>query len=330
MRSLVAGIVGSLLSVVGCGAAPGAAAPAAGAVASSPSPSPAGRKLRVQVSGAGFEVDGERIGSDLAALKAALGQPGVAAADIRAEPTAPAAFIVDALTLESGPHVTRRFLSWQELELEISDHRSASFELDQIPASIFSWHNGRVSQLWSVSAGPAIANFGPYEPGEKKAEPAVLSRVTEACAGKGCSLVVELHEQRLATELRAWQRLVAALGPRLELRVQKPPPPPKSEKNPEYARLPAALVQAVVRFGYGRFRSCYEAGLAKNANLEGKVSVRFVIERDGMVKSSRDEGSDIPDTAVRDCVVHEFVGLKFPAPETGIVTVVYPIMLSPG
>jgi hypothetical protein len=36
------------------------------------------------------------------------------------------------------------------------------------------------------------------------------------------------------------------------------------------------------------------------------------------------------DRAVRDCVIDAFAQLEFPAPEGGIVTVVYPIMLAPG
>jgi len=39
---------------------------------------------------------------------------------------------------------------------------------------------------------------------------------------------------------------------------------------------------------------------------------------------------DIPDGGVVSCVVRAFYGLNFPQPEGGIVTVVYPIMLSPG
>ena len=252
------------------------------------------------------------------------------AVDIHAEANAPSGLIIDALTLEGGPHLARRLLSWEDVELEISDRRSASPMDEPMRASIFSWRDSRASQLWSISAGAKLANFGPYEPGEKKAEPALISRVSEVCAQNGCSLVVELHEQHLAAELRAWQRLAAAVGPRLELRVLKPVRPAQGTTPLERGRLPPALIQSVVRLIYGRFRTCYEAGLAKNPTLEGKVMVRFVIERDGVVKNARDDGSDIPDTAVRDCVVHEFVGLKFPEPEIGIVTVVYPIMLSPG
>jgi hypothetical protein len=38
----------------------------------------------------------------------------------------------------------------------------------------------------------------------------------------------------------------------------------------------------------------------------------------------------MPDGGVVSCVVRAFYGLSFPQPEGGIVTVVYPIMFSPG
>ena len=67
-----------------------------------------------------------------------------------------------------------------------------------------------------------------------------------------------------------------------------------------------------------------------NPNLEGRVSARFVIGRDGAVSNASNGGSDLPDSGVVSCVVSAFYGLSFPQPEGGIVTVVYPIMLSPG
>lgn len=95
-------------------------------------------------------------------------------------------------------------------------------------------------------------------------------------------------------------------------------------------RLPPEVIQRIVRQNYGRFRMCYEQGLAKNPNLEGRVSVRFVIGRDGSVSNVSNGGSDIPDSSVVQCVVRAYYGLSFPQPEGGIVTVVYPIMFSPG
>jgi outer membrane biosynthesis protein TonB len=70
--------------------------------------------------------------------------------------------------------------------------------------------------------------------------------------------------------------------------------------------------------------------LARNPKLEGRVAVRFVIERDGSVQHSSNDGSELPDAAAVECVVTKFLRLKFPPPDGGIVTVVYPIMLSPG
>jgi hypothetical protein len=95
-------------------------------------------------------------------------------------------------------------------------------------------------------------------------------------------------------------------------------------------RIPAEVIQRVVRQNYGRFRQCYEAGLRTNPNLTGRVTARFVIGRDGAVTNAMNGGGDLPDAAVTSCVVSAFYGLSFPAPDGGIVTVSYPIMLVPG
>jgi len=95
-------------------------------------------------------------------------------------------------------------------------------------------------------------------------------------------------------------------------------------------RLPAEVVQRIVRQNYGRFRMCYENGLRSNPNLTGRVTARFVISREGSVSNVQNGGSDIPDSGVVSCVVQAFYGLSFPSPENGIVSVSYPIMFSPG
>lgn len=94
-------------------------------------------------------------------------------------------------------------------------------------------------------------------------------------------------------------------------------------------RLPPDVIQRIVRQNFGRFRACYEIGLRTNPNLEGRVTARFVIGRDGAVSNVSASG-DLPDSQVRSCVASAFYGLSFPTPENGIVTVSYPIMLTPG
>jgi len=94
-------------------------------------------------------------------------------------------------------------------------------------------------------------------------------------------------------------------------------------------RLPPEVVQRIVRQNFGRFRLCYEKGLERNPNLQGRVTVRFVIARDGRV-SNVGGGGDIPDGEMVACVTRSFYGLSFPQPEGGIVTVSYPIVFTPG
>lgn len=95
-------------------------------------------------------------------------------------------------------------------------------------------------------------------------------------------------------------------------------------------RLPPEVIQRIVRQNFGRFRMCYEKGLAQNPNLTGRVAVRFVINGDGAVSNAANGNSDLPDSSTVSCVVSSFYSLSFPAPENGVVTVVYPIFFEPG
>ncbi len=94
--------------------------------------------------------------------------------------------------------------------------------------------------------------------------------------------------------------------------------------------LPPEVIQRIVRQNYGRFRGCYERGLSANPNLTGRVTARFIIDRDGAVSNAANGGSDLPDSKVVSCVLSQFYGISFPPPENGIVTVSYPIMFTPG
>ncbi|WP_104987837.1 AgmX/PglI C-terminal domain-containing protein [Sorangium cellulosum] len=94
-------------------------------------------------------------------------------------------------------------------------------------------------------------------------------------------------------------------------------------------RIPPEVIQRIVRQNFGRFRLCYENGLRNNPNLAGRVSVAFVIGRDGAVSSVQSGSSDLPDAGVASCVVRAFYGLSFPPPDGGIVTVTYPILFNP-
>jgi hypothetical protein len=79
----------------------------------------------------------------------------------------------------------------------------------------------------------------------------------------------------------------------------------------------------------GMYRACYEGGLRTNPSLEGRVVVKFMIDRTGQVSMAQDGGSDLPNDAVNRCIVQSFYSLSFPTPDSGSVTVTYPIVLTP-
>lgn len=94
-------------------------------------------------------------------------------------------------------------------------------------------------------------------------------------------------------------------------------------------RLPPAVIQKVVRDEVEALRGCYLAGLEREPELAGLVTVRFAIARDGSVSAAKAESDELEDAEVIDCVTRVFQGLTFPKPEGGVVTVVYPIRYSP-
>jgi hypothetical protein len=93
-------------------------------------------------------------------------------------------------------------------------------------------------------------------------------------------------------------------------------------------RLPPEAVQRVVRQSFGRLRACYEAGLLRSPDLEGRIAVKFVIDRDGQVAMASTAESTLGDASVAACVARAYESMSFPRPEGGIVTVVYPVVFT--
>jgi hypothetical protein len=92
-------------------------------------------------------------------------------------------------------------------------------------------------------------------------------------------------------------------------------------------RLPPEVIKRIVRQNMGRFRACYEDGLARNPSLAGRVEIKFMIDRDGEVASALDSGSTLPDKDVIECIARAYTTLSFPSPN-GVVAVTYPLELS--
>jgi hypothetical protein len=92
------------------------------------------------------------------------------------------------------------------------------------------------------------------------------------------------------------------------------------------AGLPREVVQRIFQTNAARFRLCYEGGLQRKAELEGRVAVGFEIDATGQVVGAGDAGSDLPDDGAVACAIRAVEGLSFPAPEESPVRVVAPIL----
>ena len=93
-------------------------------------------------------------------------------------------------------------------------------------------------------------------------------------------------------------------------------------------RLPPEAIQRVIRQSFGRLRGCYERGLERSPDLEGRIAVKFVIDREGSVALASAAERSLDDAAVAACVVKAYEAMTFPKPVGGIVTVVYPVVFT--
>lgn len=103
----------------------------------------------------------------------------------------------------------------------------------------------------------------------------------------------------------------------------------RAEQTTVHGKLPVEIVRRIVRSEFGKLRACYEAGLRKAPALAGKVTVSFVIGADGAVRTSALGPTTMPDKTVSACVLRTFAALGFPKPESGEVSVGFPLVFSP-
>jgi len=182
--------------------------------------------------------------------------------------------------------------------------------LAQGPDAADAWGN-----LWGEDIGEAAGSGG-----------LGVSGLERGGGGRGVGVGIGTIGTCMGLDCNGWGRGGALTG---RGHVAKAPPGIRPGVTEVKGRLPAEVIQRIVRQNFGRFRACYETGLRTNPNLEGRVVARFVIGREGAVSNVSASG-DLPDPTVRSCVASAFYGLSFPTPENGIVTVSYPIMLTPG
>ncbi len=95
--------------------------------------------------------------------------------------------------------------------------------------------------------------------------------------------------------------------------------------------LDKSLIDAVIKRNMNQIRYCYQRELTKNPNLGGKITVKFVIAKDGSVSKADIKSSTMGSSSVESCISSRFLRFKFPEPKGGgIVIVSYPFIFQPG
>jgi TonB family protein len=117
-----------------------------------------------------------------------------------------------------------------------------------------------------------------------------------------------------------------AEDPRLESRR-----PPCSDDVEVEGGLDKHVIRRIVRAHISEVRACYNAGIAEDPELAGRVNVQFSIDAEGTVAAAVVHESTLRDAATASCIAQAVRGWKFPKPTGGgTVMVTYPFLLSAG
>jgi hypothetical protein len=90
------------------------------------------------------------------------------------------------------------------------------------------------------------------------------------------------------------------------------------------------LIRKVIQEHAAQIRYCYEQQLAINPRLQGKVSIKWVINADGSASSPQVDGSSttLDDAKVHECMMARITSWQFPKPKGGgIAVITYPWIL---
>lgn len=144
----------------------------------------------------------------------------------------------------------------------------------------------------------------------------------------------EIPPDELGDEGDAGQTEVEDAG--LACPPRKTPPAPVKPKiriasgPPVTNYIPPMVIMRPVRQRIGCLRECFEAGLARDPHLSGRVVFQFVVEGDGWVRNVKVRESELHAPDVEECMRQELVGLEYQAPEGNArISVVYPIVFQP-
>ncbi len=90
------------------------------------------------------------------------------------------------------------------------------------------------------------------------------------------------------------------------------------------------LIRKVIQDHASHIRYCYEQQLTVNPRLQGKVSIKWVINGDGTVSNAQIDrfGTTLEDGKLHECMMARITSWQFPKPKGGgIAVITYPWIL---
>ncbi len=92
-----------------------------------------------------------------------------------------------------------------------------------------------------------------------------------------------------------------------------------------------AAVDAVVKRHMNQIRYCYQRELTRSPGLAGKVSVKFILAKDGSVSSASVPKSTLGSERAESCITGRFMHMSFPPLRGGGIAVInYPFVFAEG
>ncbi len=94
--------------------------------------------------------------------------------------------------------------------------------------------------------------------------------------------------------------------------------------------LSAEQINRVVKANQAALRYCYESEVQRQRSLRGKVVIQWRVDRAGAVPTARVASSTLGDPRVEGCIVRQVRKWRFPQPDGGEVSVMYPFIFGVG
>ncbi|HWO12966.1 MAG TPA: M56 family metallopeptidase [Polyangiaceae bacterium] len=215
------------------------------------------------------------------------------------------AFVVSLTSVAFAWHPTAR-----QLAREIAFAREASVDAQVAATGALEYARFLVRALESARAEGGLSS------------PAVVS-MADSALERRIDMLVSKSRQRFSSA-RTWVSLSASALAVVTLVSVAPSSWGDDGGGDKTGRLAPDIIRSVVRQNYGRFRACYEQ---LPEMVPTWATMKFTIGEDGTVT----EGTvDAEISQLGECIRRGMFAIAFPAPEGGVVTVVYPLVFEPG